>query len=178
MFKKILILLTALVIAFLAYVALQPADYRVARSADMAATPEAIFPHINSLKKFDVWSPWAKIDPNAVMTYEGPDAGKGAIGKWKGNAEVGEGVMTVVDSNPPSDVKMKLDFVAPYPATADVAFSLKPSGDKTNVTWAMTGTHNFMMRAMCILMGHDMDDMIGSKYEEGLANLKKIVEAG
>ncbi len=178
MFKKILTLFTALVVAFLVYVAMQPAGYRVSRSAEMAATPEAIFPHMNSLKKFDAWSPWAKLDPNAVMTYEGPDDGKGAIGKWKGNEEVGEGSMTIVGSTPPSDVKMQLDFIAPFPATADVAFSLKPAGDKTKVTWAMTGEHNFIMRAMCILMQHDVDQMIGEKYEEGLANLKKIVEAG
>ncbi len=178
MFKKLLILLLAIIVAFLAYVAMQPAGYSVARSAEMAATPEAIFPHINSLKKFDVWSPWAKVDPNAVMTYEGPEDGKGAIGKWKGNSEVGEGSMTIVDSNPSSDVKMKLDFVSPFPATADVAFAVEPKGANTKVTWTMLGEHNFVMRAMCILMRHDIDQMIGEKYEEGLANLKKIVEAG
>lgn len=176
MFKKLLILLLAVVVAFLAYVAMQPADYRVARSAEMAAPPDVIFPHINSHKKFNDWSPWAKVDPNAVMTYEGPDEGKGAIGKWKGNSEVGEGTMTIVESDPPNKVEMRLDFVSPYPATADVAFTLEPKGGNTDVTWAMTGEHNFIMRAMCILMGHDMDQMIGSKYEEGLANLKKIVE--
>lgn len=178
MFKKLLLVLVALIVGFLAYVAMQPAAYRVARSAEMAAAPEAIFPHINSLKEFDAWSPWAKLDLNAVMTYDGPDEGKGAIGKWKGNEEVGEGSMTIVESTPPSNVKMKLDFVAPFPATANVSFALEPKGDTTNVTWAMTGEHNFFARAMCILMRHDMDQMIGSKYEEGLANLKKIVEAG
>ena len=178
MFKKILILLTALVIAFLAYVALQPAAYRVARSADMAATPDAIFPHVNSLKKFDVWSPWAKLDPNAVMTYEGPDEGEGAIGKWKGNAEVGVGSLTIVNSTPPTDVEMWLQFDEPIESTATSTFSLKPKGDTTNVTWAVEGSHSFLMRAMCTLMGHDMDQMIGEKYAEGLANLKKIVEAG
>ena len=178
MLKKLFILLAAIVIAFLAYVAMQPADYRVARSTEIAAAPEAIFPHVNSIKKFDVWSPWSKIDPNAVMTYEGPEAGKGAVGKWKGNADVGEGVMTIVESQPARDVKMKLDFVSPFTATADSAFHLEPAGPNTKVTWEMTGRHDFLMRAMCILMRHSVDDEIGGKYEEGLANLKKLVEAG
>ncbi len=51
MLKKLLIVLAALVVAFLAYVAMQPADIRVARSAEMAAGPETIFPPYQQSEK-------------------------------------------------------------------------------------------------------------------------------
>jgi hypothetical protein len=38
----------------------------------------------------------------------------------------------------------------------------------------MSGENNFVAKAFCLLM--DMDKMIGEKYDEGLASLKKIVE--
>lgn len=177
MIKKLLIVVAAIVIAFLAYVAMQPAEMRVARSAEISAPADAIFPHINSLKKFDAWSPWAKLDPNAVMTYEGPDAGKGAIGKWKGNDQIGEGSMTIVETTPPNALKMKLDFIEPWPGEADVEFTLEPAASNTKVTWAMETRHTLMERAMCILLRMNPEKMIGNKYEEGLANLKKVVEA-
>ncbi len=112
------------------------------------------------------------------MTFEGADEGKGAIAKWKGNREVGEGTMTIVDSQPPRDVKMRLDWVAPMAGKADVSFKLEPAGANTKVTWAMESSHGFFERAMCTLMRINVDAMIGEKYEEGLANLKEIVEAG
>ena len=38
----------------------------------------------------------------------------------------------------------------------------------------MTGESNFLERIICTLM--NMDKMVGGSYEEGLANIKKIVE--
>jgi hypothetical protein len=38
----------------------------------------------------------------------------------------------------------------------------------------MYGENNFVAKAVCLLM--DMEKMIGDKYDEGLANLKRIVE--
>lgn len=177
MIKKLLIVLAAIVVAFCGYVALQPAAFTVARSAEMAAPPEAIFPHINSLKKFDAWSPWAKLDPNSTITFEGADEGVGATAKWKGNHEVGEGTMSITESSPPTDVKMWLEFIEPMAGIADVTFKLEPKGQNTNVTWSMSTSHGFFARAMCTLMMLNPEKMIGDKYEEGLANLKKIVES-
>lgn len=177
MFKKLLLIILAIVVAFSVYVALQPAAFQVAKSTEIAAPPDVVFPHINSLKKFDAWSPWAKLDPNATMTYEGPDAGEGATAKWKGNHEVGEGTMSIIESTPPESVKMWLEFVEPMPGIAEVDFKLEPKGEATSVTWAMSTSHGFFERAICTLMMLDPEKMIGEKYEEGLANLKKIVES-
>jgi Polyketide cyclase / dehydrase and lipid transport len=79
MVLKILIALVAIVAAFAGFVALQPSEYRIARSATIAAPASDVFAQVNDFHKWDAWSPWAKLDPNAKTTFEGPSAGEGAV---------------------------------------------------------------------------------------------------
>lgn len=175
MIKKIVLALVALVGAFAIYVALQPPETRIVRSATIAAPPDVIFSHINDLRKWDAWSPWAKLDPNAKVAFDGPEAGKDASFTWSGNNEVGEGRMTIVESRPSDLVKLRLDFTKPFASTSTTEFTFKPEGDKTMVTWDMTGEQGFLMRAMCILFRGN--EMVGRQFEQGLASLKTIAEA-
>jgi Polyketide cyclase / dehydrase and lipid transport len=175
MIKKFLFFVLAALVAFSGYVAMQPPQYRVERSAVMAASPAAIFDQVNDLKKWEAWSPWAKKDPNAQSTFEGPSAGKDAVMGWSGNDDVGEGRMTIVESKPAEAIRLKLDFVKPFEGTSDVNFAFTPAGDKTKVTWSISGEQSFIERAICLLMGVNMDSMIGGDYEKGLANLKEQV---
>lgn len=177
MLRTILTLLTAVILAFVAYVALQPPRYHVERSATIAAAPLAVFAHVNELKKWEAWSPWAKRDPNAKATFEGPGTGTGAVMGWSGNDDVGEGRMTITDSKPGELIKLKLDFVKPFAGTSDVGFVFKTDSGKTNVTWSIDGEQGFVERAICTLMG-GMDRMIGADYEAGLASLKAVAEGG
>src|SRR5262245_65896839 len=88
MLKKILIVIALIVVVFLIIVALQPAEFHVARTASVAAPAEAVFAQVNELKKWEAWSPWAKIDPAMKQTYEGPATGTGASSRWAGNSQV------------------------------------------------------------------------------------------
>jgi uncharacterized protein YndB with AHSA1/START domain len=174
MLKKILLGLVAIIAVFAIYVALQPADYRVTRSATVAAPATAVFEQVNDFHKWEAWSPWAKLDPNAKATFEGAPAGKGAVFKWAGNNEVGEGTMTVTESRPGELVRISLDFVKPMAGTSTAEFTFKPQGDQTTVTWSMFGQNNFISRAICTVM--NQDKMVGGYFEKGLANLKAVVE--
>src|SRR5262249_6777116 len=64
MIINILIGLIALIALFLIVVAQRPADFRVQRSATLAATPAALFEQVNDHRKFAVWNPFMKLDPN------------------------------------------------------------------------------------------------------------------
>ena len=129
MFKKILLGFAALVVVFLIVVALQPNEYRIVRAAAVAAAPDRVFAQVNDFHNWEAWSPWAKLDPNAKATFEGPPSGKGAVFIWAGNDEVGEGRMTVTQSRPNDLIQIKLDFVKPMEGTSDVEFTFKPQGD-------------------------------------------------
>ena len=175
MFLKILIALVAVVAAFLAFVALQPSEYRIARSATIAAPAPDVFAQVNDFHRWEAWSPWAKLDPNANATFEGPSAGEGAVFAWAGNSEIGQGRMTLTQSRPAEFIMIRLDFVKPMAGTSTAEFTFKPEGDRTAVTWVMSGQNNFISRAICLFM--NQDKMVGGHFEKGLENLKAVTEA-
>ena len=180
MFKKILLGVVAVIVVVVAIlaivIAMQPSEFHVERSLAMNAPPEVVFDQVNDFHKWENWSPWLKEDPNAKGTYEGPTSGEGATFRWAGNEQVGEGSMTITESKPNELIRIDLHFLKPMEGTATTDFTFQPSGDQTTVTWSMDGANNFVAKAMCLLL-FDMDEMIGSKYEEGLASLKTIVES-
>jgi Polyketide cyclase / dehydrase and lipid transport len=175
MFKKILLGLLFLVVALIVIVAIQPEDFTVSRSITVQAPVAKVFDEIDDFQSFQTWSPWAKLDPNCKYAFEGPETGTGSIMKWSGNDEVGEGSLTITESDPSSGVKQKLVFTKPFACRNDVAISLKPDEDeKTNIVWSMSGKNDFMGKAMSLIM--NMDEMVGSMYDKGLATLKEKVE--
>jgi hypothetical protein len=174
MLVKILIGTAVVLVALVAYVATQPGEFSVSRSATFAAPAPAVFAQVNELKKWEAWSPWAKKDPQAKQSYAGPAAGAGASMSWVGNKEVGEGRMTIVDSSPNALVRFKLEFIKPFAATNSAEFSFKEEGGRTALTWSMRGQNNFIGKAMCLVF--DMDKMVGGDFEAGLAGIKAIVE--
>jgi hypothetical protein len=176
MLKKILIALAVIVLGLVVLVALQPSDFRVERSATVSAPQADVFAQVNDLRKWDAWSPWAKLDPEAKISFEGPESGQGAAMSWAGNDKVGEGKMTVVESQPNDAVKLKVDFVKPFEGTSNSDFAFKPQGDGTAVTWTMSAHHNFLEKAMCLVMNGKK--MIGDDMEKGLAQLKSVAETG
>ena len=174
MLKKILIALAAIAVVFVAVVAMQPSDFRIVRTATMSAPAPAVFAQVNDFHNWEAWSPWAKLDPAAKNSFEGPPAGTGAIFRWAGNNQVGEGSMTITESRPSDVIRIKLEFLKPMAGTSTAEFTFKPEGDQTTVTWSMSGKNNFIAKAICLFM--NMDKMVGGKFEEGLAAMKSIVE--
>jgi uncharacterized protein YndB with AHSA1/START domain len=179
MIKKLILailgIIVVVVIVLCVVISMQPANFTVTRSATFNAQPDRVFTQVNDFKNWSAWSPWEKLDPNMKKTVSDPSAGKGASYAWTGNDEVGEGKMTIADSHPSEHIKVDLEFIKPFAMKSVTNFTFKPEGDKTTMTWAMTGEHNFVSKAMCLVM--DMDKMVGSDFEKGLANLKPIVEA-
>lgn len=162
--------------AFAALVASRPSEFRITRSAIVAADPATLFAQVNDVRRFQDWSPWAKRDPQAKMSFEGPAAGEGAAFRWAGNREVGEGAMTVTASRRNERVQFRLDFLKPMKATNTAEFTFEPVAEGTRVTWSMFGESKFICKAMGLFM--NMDKMIGGDFEKGLAGLKRIAEAG
>ena len=174
MLKKILLGVLAIIAVLAAIIAVQPSEFRVERTTVVAAPPSTLFAHVNDLHKWQAWSPWAKLDPAAKVSFEGPEAGVGAVFNWSGNEQVGEGRMTVVESIPDDRVKTEVAMVKPFEGKSASEFDLTPAGDQTAITWAMTGHHGFVGKALCLIM--DGKGMLGAEMEKGLAQLKQVIE--
>jgi carbon monoxide dehydrogenase subunit G len=175
MLKKILIVLAAIVLIFMVVVAMQPSELQVERTAELAAPQGEVFAQVTDFRKWEAWSPWAKLDPAAKVAFEGPPDGQGTAMTWAGNDEVGEGKMTLVESRPSELVKIKVDFVKPFEGSSTSQFAFKPNGDRTQVTWTMNAQQNFLEKALCLIMNGKK--MIGADMEKGLSQLKSTAES-
>lgn len=166
-----IVVLLAIVIGFGGM--LLPREVEVVRSTEISASPDKIFPYINSLKATEDWSPWLAIDPDNQLTYSGPDEGVGNKLAWNSDhPQVGSGSQEIILSEQDKRVETALDFGEMGTAKAD--FLLEESGETTLVTWGLVAD----MGAGPIgrWFGLMMDSQVGADYEKGLANLKALVE--
>lgn len=166
--------LAVVVAGVVAYASTRPDTFQVARSINIAAPPEAIFPLINDLKAFSTWSPFDKKDPNMKRDYSGPASGKGQRLDWDGNFEIGKGSLTILDTVPSSKVHMHLNMVKPMTAANAIAFTLEPEDETTNVSWVMQGDVPLFAKVLHLFV--DMEGMCGADFEAGLASLKAKAE--
>ena len=157
------------------FIATRRAEFSMSRSATMAASPAAVFAQVNDFHKWEAWSPWAKMDPNCKNSFEGPTSGKGAKFAWDGNKDVGAGNMEITESAPNDHIRIRLEFIRPFAGVNDTLFTFKLIGDKTNVTWTMSGRNNFITKAISLFM--DCDTMVGPQFEKGLASMEMAAAA-
>jgi hypothetical protein len=174
MLKKIGIALAAVISLFLVYVAFQSPDYEIKRQITIQASPEKIFPHLNSSKLADKWGPWKEIDPAAAYAFSGPETGVGAKTSWTGGKQMGTGSATISEVVPNQLVGIKLEYIEPMSMSQYSEYILEPKDGQSLMTWRVRGKNGFVSRLMCNFF--NMDKMVGGFFEKGLSNLKTQVE--
>lgn len=171
--KAFLIVLVVLIAAAAGGGLLLPRRIHVERSITVAAPRTTVFALVNGFKTFNKWSPWYAMDPGAKYSYQGPDAGVGAKLSWVGSPKtVGRGSQEILESDPPTRVRTKLDFGPKGGAFGQ--FLLSGAGESTKIVWGFEtdlGGNPFGR-----YFGLLFDRMIGKDFEAGLAALKKYAE--
>jgi uncharacterized protein YndB with AHSA1/START domain len=174
MILRIVAIVAVLIAGVLLYAASKPNTFLIQRSITINAPPDRIFALVNDFHNWSVWAPQDKDDPTLTRTYSGPVSGKGAVSEWIGSGSSGRGRMSIVESQPPRDISVKVDFVKPFEAHNVNDFTIEPQGTLTTVTWRMQGTNVYAMKVMSIFL--NMDRFMGKHFEAGLANLKAAAE--
>ena len=153
---------------------LLPREVSVARSIEINATADKIFPHFNNLEKTIAWSPWLHHDPETKNTFNNIPEGVGAVMEWASDhKKVGSGRMEITASTPDESIAVALDFGEM--GTAMAGWNLEPAGEKTNATWSMTT--DMGAGPVGRLFGVLMKKWIAADYDLGLHNLKTLVES-
>ena len=166
-----IIILTLILIGAIA-ASFQPAEGHVEKSIVINAAPAVVYQELNAFKSFRSWSPWAKMDPAATYTFEGPESGVGAKMNWDGK-DVGKGSQWIEESVENQKIKCGLAFEG-YDGKASATFILSPEGNGTKVVWTYDGTNEGLTgKAMWMVMG----SMLDGQYEQGLGDMKKYVES-
>ena len=169
--------LALLVLIILGFVL--PDKVHLEREIVIDAPQEEVYALVSDLHEMEKWSPWAKIDPDMTSTIIGD--GVGQTMSWQSDhPDVGDGSQTITALDPPNTAKVDLDFGDMGQAKA--ALDLSPAGAGTKVIWSFDTNMRkgvpFYMKPMSTYFGFMMEGMLGPQYEEGLANLKQLAEAG
>jgi hypothetical protein len=154
---------------------LAPKTYNVNRSIVIQKSAAEVFDVVRSLKKMDLWSPWAKKDPNMEQDFTGTDGEVGSVSSWSGNKDVGSGEHEITQLIDNELVASELRFLKPFKSTSDAYIKLEPADQGTRVTWGFSGKNKFPFSIMMLFM--NMDKQVGKDFEEGLENLKNLLES-
>jgi hypothetical protein len=172
--SAVAVVIVVLIAGVFALAATKPDEYRYARSMTVDVPPQIVHDQVNNLHTFNQWSPWAKVDPDAKITYEGPEVGPGAKMSWDGNAKVGSGSMTITGDTT-NNVTYQLNFLKPMQGTANAEIAIEGlEVRQSKVTWSMTGHSTYLQKVISVAM--NCEHMMNKQFDEGLANLKALAE--
>jgi uncharacterized protein YndB with AHSA1/START domain len=171
--KRLIFCLIGLVCLLLVISFFLPSKVHVERTLAINVPPEKLFEQVNTLKNWEKWSPWHKLDPNMKLEYAGPPLGLGAKYSWESKQRnVGSGTLTITESVPHKSIQTAMDFQGQGLATGN--FRFEKNQEATQVTWSMET--DMGKNPIGKFFGLMMEKMVGADFEKGLNNLKSLCE--
>jgi len=171
--KKIFLVLSSVIAAILIVAAFMSKDFKIEKEIVIKQSKPQVFHYLKMIKNENSWNPWIKKDPNIVQNYKGEDGNVGFVASWSGNREVGVGEVEIISIIPDEKIDMELRFAKPMKAINKASYKVESVGEKeTKVTWTMTGRTEFPLNLIC----HFMQKNVNQEFENGLNNLKEILE--
>ncbi|MBC7848164.1 MAG: SRPBCC family protein [Chitinophagaceae bacterium] len=166
-------IIVGLILFLLVMAMMLPGRYHIEKTTIIHRSVREVMDKIADLNHYAKWNPWQQSDPSAVGTITGTPHTAGHKYAWKGR-KVGEGSLTLRDLDS-KHVHFNLEFVKPFKSKASDDWLLEEwgSGD-TKVTWSNNGEFPFPVGR---LLGPAITKGLHKQFVEGLASLKKLVEA-
>lgn len=174
MAKKIVLGLVLVLVLFAGYVLTRPNRFHYERSGVINAPADKVFPYISDFKQGSLWSPYEKTDPAMKKSYSGPEGAPGSIMEFE-SQEAGSGKLEMLTLVPNELVQIRLTMTKPFYGENLVEYKLTSEGSGTRFTWSMSGENGFLGKLISVLI--DCEKMIGKQFEEGISNLKALVES-
>ena len=165
-----IVLVLAVIIGVLAFLA--PTHTHLERTVSIEAPSDMVWENVNNFHSMQEWSPWAAMDTTQQTTYSDNDGEVGSTMEWEGE-ETGTGKQEITSMGEGSMVT-HLTFFSPMAGEADATMNLVETEAGTDVTWSYDPDESFPGNMMLVFI--DLEDMLGGSYQEGLENLKTMVE--
>lgn len=148
-------------------------EYHYEKSIVINAPKEKVWQQISSMKAFNQWNPWMKLDPTMKINYTGNSGEVGDKYCWDSkNDDAGAGCQEIKELVLNQKQKTEMIFIKPFEGQATSEIMLSSEGNSTKVTWTMDTEQDAMIKVMRPIMDYQM----GKSYAEGLDNLKKLAE--
>jgi hypothetical protein len=153
-----------------------PKDYDVSRTVTIERSNADVFEYARMIRNQEDYSVWWKMDPNQVNTYTGEDGTVGFVAAWKSELDsVGSGEEEIIALEEGKRIGFALRFKEPFEsnASSEMLFASTDS-NSTTLTWNFKGDMSYPFNVMQLFMS--MEDMLGNDIEQGLSNVKAILE--
>jgi len=172
----IFIYILAIIIAIIIILAAAaPKTYDVQRSIIINKSRPEVFTYLKSIKNQDHWSPWKKKDPDMKQEFTGEDGTVGFVSRWEGNKEVGIGEQEILKITENERIDSELRFYKPWQSISQAFLTTEDAGNGlTKVIWGFSGKNKFPFSIFMLFFS--MDKTVGKDFDEGLNDLKKILE--
>ncbi len=174
----IFVYIIAVIIAvFIILAAAAPKKYKITRSIDISRSQADVFNYLKYVKNQDEWSPWKKRDPEMKQTFQGTDGTPGFVAGWESDHKnVGHGEQEILKLEDDRRMETELRFLKPFKSISNAFLEADDNGDgSTKVTWGFYGTHRIPFNIM--MMFFNMDKAVGKDFDEGLTELKRVMES-
>lgn len=167
----------AAIIALLIFlIALGPKSYDVHRDIVIQRPLAEVFQYLKLIKNQENWGPWAKRDPGMKKYETGIDGTVGYISGWESDhKQVGSGEQEIEKIVENESVICELRFLKPWKSVSKGYLKVSEVNEnETRVVWGFHGKNNMPMSIMMLFI--NMEKAIGKDFEEGLQDLKRILE--
>jgi hypothetical protein len=169
--KSILGALGLILLIALTGVYFLPDRYTVSQTIDINCPRSVVYEYVGDYSKWQKWSPWMDMDPQAQVAFEGKPGTNGHKMSWKSN-KTGHGSLTIVKASA-TDIDGELNIQRPISSLGHDKWKFDEQGKQTKVTWTSTGPLKYPFGR---LMGISVDEILGSQEKEGLDKLKEVCE--
>jgi len=150
--------------------------YSVKKTVIIERPSDEVFEYLKNLKNQEEYSPWTQKDPDMKKSYSGTDGEVGFISKWDSDVEdVGKGEQEIIKIDNGKRIDFMLRFKEPFEAEDNAYIITESIGEnKTKVTWGFDGEIGYPWNIKLLFM--NMEEKLGPDLENGLEQLKKILE--
>ena len=171
-----LYVVVAIILLILILAIMAPKTYNVSRSITINKPISEVFDYLKYIKNQDHWSPWKKKDPHMKQEFTGTDGEIGFVSKWEGNKEVGTGEQEIISITENKSINSQLRFFKPWKSQSEAYLTVtEVDANSTTVVWGFSGVNKPPSNIFFLFF--NMDKTVGKDFEEGLDDLKRILES-
>lgn len=151
-------------------------EFDISRTVVINRPKDEVYNFVRQLKKEHLWMTWFKNNFEGILKYKGDDGKMEALLYWRGHRRFHEGTQKIVKLNQGKIIETRFLLVKPFRMVLLEYKGLKEIDEnKTKMVWGVRGGLKFPFSVMALL--HPVDKAYGADLEDGLKNLKALLEA-
>lgn len=174
---KLLFVVLSLIAILLIVALFVDGDYTVTRSIEVQKSQADIYDYVSHLKNQQEYGVWHKMDSKIIIKSSGVDGTVGFTSSWNSKMDdVGQGEQEIIKLIDGKQIETEIRFKRPMEVTSRATIDVKKKSEvSSTVSWTFTGEQTYPFNLISLFL--DMDKEIGPDLENGLKNLKVILES-